>query len=162
MDIGSYVTLGSGSFVVALVALGFSGGAWRASHRAANAAEAAVAEAKRSADASERSARAAERQAAAAADSLALQQEAAKPRVDLRIRQVGQGSFRLINLGQADAVGLEVFPEDAHLLEAHDPWGERLAARESRELSFWGADRPVHVRFVWGGQADPVYVEVEG
>ncbi|MFI5642638.1 hypothetical protein ACIA8H_35260 [Streptomyces goshikiensis] len=164
MNIESYATLGA-----SLAALGVSIGAWRASHRSANAAESSVGEAKRSADASERSAGAAEGATAAAvqgvqiaAASLALQQEAARPKVDLKIRQVGRGTFRLINVGQATAVGLAVHSEDESLLEWHDEWGERLAPRESREVGFPGADHPNHVRFVWDGQIEPVYVEVEG
>lgn len=164
MDIASYATLG-----VSLAAFGVSVGAWRASHRSANAAEGSVVEAKRSADASERSAQAAEGSTAAAvqgvqiaADSLSLQQEAVRPKVELRIRQAGSGFFQLTNVGRAEAVGLALHPDDEVLMEALEPWSDRLAPQASRLISFRGAGWPLQVRFTWDGQSEPAHIQVEG
>jgi hypothetical protein len=107
-----------------------------------------------SADASRRSAKAAE-------EALALQQEAAKPQVDLRIFCPGRGTYLLKNFGQADAVGIALVEEDQEHVDWLDPLGEVLHAGDSREIMpLTGADPVRRLRFTWDGQDVPVYVSL--
>ncbi|WP_030300446.1 hypothetical protein [Streptomyces katrae] len=149
------ITLG-----VALVAAATSAPALWISLRSAKAAEASVVEARRSADAAEQSAQAGERQASAAAESLALQQEAARPKVVLRVRRIGKGMFQLQNEGTATAVGLLLHPDDEDIVERHEDWGLALPPNDTREVCFSGADVPSKLRFTWEGQDVPEFVPV--
>ncbi|MFI8448265.1 hypothetical protein [Streptomyces erythrochromogenes] len=154
MDIDSYTALASA--VVALGASCIGVAAWKTSKRAADAAEAAVVEARRSALASERSAQAGELQAAAATETLAMQQEAARPRVQLRIDRPGRGTWALVNYGSADAINPALHSEDADLVDWEDPLGPVLAQGDVRHLSArYAADTPPVLRFTWDGQEEP-------
>lgn len=168
MDIGSWITRDNANTAVAVAALLTAYGAWRAGHRSAKATEDSAsaardsaAEAKRSADAAEGATAAAVQGVQIAAASLALQQEAVKPRVRLTIKRDRPGLFLLRNEGDAPAVGLALHADDIPHVQAHDAWGESLPRNDSRELVLLEADRPASLRFTWEGQDDPVRVPVE-
>lgn len=105
-----------------------------------------------------RSAAAAVRSADIAAESLRLQQEAAQPKVVLRIDRSSNGARLLTNAGTASANGLMLHPDD----EFHVAWEESLGDLASGDVRpFYitaAAAPPSRLRFIWDGQ--PSYVTV--
>lgn len=120
---------------------------------------------RRAADASERSATASEQAAAdgrrsadAAEEALALQREAARPRVTLQINRAENGAHLLRNTGTAPARNLDLHPDD----EVHVAWEDQLGDLEEGDVRpFWvtaAAAPPARLRFKWDGQADYIAI----
>lgn len=143
------------AFIVAVLAFVVSCFAGWSAHRSATAAEGAVVQAKRSADAADRS-------ADIAAQQLAMQQEEARPKVELDIEPYAKGVYRLVNLGSATAVNLRLHAEDEALIE----WDEdepRVSLEGGQGWRFMVAsmaDLPSQLRFVWDGHDEPEYVRM--
>ncbi|MFJ2292128.1 hypothetical protein ACIOG7_10505 [Streptomyces sp. NPDC087894] len=167
------------AIVVSLVAIWVSYLARRDGKRSANAAEASVTEAKRSADAAEtsvgearRSGDAAERSAVAAEETLADQrreaderraaeEEANRPRAQLRIEHRDEALFEIVNVGTGPAANVRCqdVPEDVNNL----PEVFSLEPGESQKFWVFGGWADEHVsllKMVWDGQEDVVRVRV--
>ena len=120
--------------------------------RAADAAENSASDGRRSADAAVRGVEIANA-------SLQLQLEALKPQVVLRIEAPGRGVLRLINRGDAPAVGLALSEEDAANVHWDEPLGDVLEPQDGREFQVANAADPIRrLRFTWDGQEGPVAV----
>jgi hypothetical protein len=123
---------------------------------------------KRSADASQTSAEASVRSAVAAEDALALQrqeaeqrraaeEEAARPRVVLRIERLSKQRFRMVNAGDAPAAGVTVLdpPRSSNGLAEPFELGPH-SAHPFGMLGYAGAPIPNALRVTWDGQPEPV------
>lgn len=104
-----------------------------------------------------RSVIAAEKSAEIAAESLRLQWEAARPRVDLRIERAANGSRLLKNTGAATAHQLTLHPDDQTYFAWDDPLGD-LDGGDVRVFHVISAGAPARLRFVWNGQGGYVAV----
>ncbi|TFE49007.1 hypothetical protein E3E14_16715 [Streptomyces sp. ICN441] len=167
-DVASWAAfaLAGGAFVVSLKARGDSKKSADATVRAASAAEESVAEARRSADASIRSAAAAESslelQQQDAEERRRAQEEAQRPRVDLRLMFHEGSTWHLVNDGTAPARNLqlrtqfEFRPPEMPANLILDPG----AVQPLRMIGTLGAPRPAVLEFTWEGQDDPVRLRV--
>lgn len=123
------------------------------SRKAKNAAE-------RSATAAEKSAANGARSAGTAAEALQLQQQAATPKVDLRIHQAGRSVYRLQNDGDAPAQALDLHPDDDVRLQwENDQRPTGLAPGASADFfAASPANKPSSLRIKWAGRADYAHV----
>ncbi|MEU4175533.1 hypothetical protein [Streptomyces sp. NPDC026589] len=160
------------AWLVAVVALVISLRAQRDGRRSANAAEksvtaaeASVEEARLSRLASERSATVAEEtladQRREAADRRAAEEEASRPRVDLRVEYSGGSMFLLFNQGAARAENIRAVGE----YPAMRPWPAGLSLGENEPHTFMMAGDyadpvPAVIKVVWDGQDEPVSLRV--
>lgn len=136
-----------------------------ASEKSATAAEASVEEARLSRIASERSATVAEETLAdqrhEAAERRAAEDEASRPRVELRLEYHSGNLFQLVNGGRKRA-------ENVRLAEAEptiDTWETGLSLGENETLNFFmtggmAYNIPGVLKFTWDGQPEPVAVRV--
>ncbi|MFD5642231.1 hypothetical protein ACFWIP_10765 [Streptomyces anulatus] len=158
--------------LAAVVALVISIRAQRDGRRSANAAEKSVAAAEASVEearlsrlASERSATVAEEtladQRREAAERRAAEEEASRPRVDLRIEYSGGGMFLLYNQGAARAGNIRAVGE----YPAMRSWPAGLSLGENEPYTFMMAGDyqdpvPAVIKVVWDGQDEPVSLRV--
>lgn len=133
------------SAIGSAIAIRISSKAKKAAERSATAAEKSAANGARSAD--------------TAAEALQLQQQAAVPKVDLRIHPSGRGVYRLKNDGEASAEALELHPNDDARLQWDGPRPTELAPGESADfLAASPADKPSSLRIRWAGRADYAHI----
>jgi len=123
---------------------------------------------KKSANASATSAEASVRSAVAAEGALALQrqeaearrsaeEEAAQPRVDLRIEWVRKHTYRVVNYGDALAANITCLNVPGFSRYLDEPFSlERHGAHEFVVLGTSQSRKPAALRVVWEGQDDPV------
>jgi hypothetical protein len=145
----------------AWLALALSGGALWVSFKARG-------DGKKSANASATAAEASVRSAVAAEEALALQrqeaearrvadEEAAQPRVLLRIERLSQQRFRMLNVGDAPAAGVTVLDPPRSSNGLSEPF--ELAPHSAHAfgmLGYAGSPIPHALRVTWDGQAEPV------
>lgn len=136
-----------------------------ASEKSATAAEASVEEARLSRMASERSATVAEEtladQRRKAAEERALEEEANRPRVELRVEYGVGNLFHLVNDGTARAENVRLAAEEPTVTS----WPDGLSLDENDTHPFFMAggmayNIPATLRFTWDGLAEPVTVRV--
>ena len=157
----SYSPLMDWGDMPAWLALALSGGALWVSIKARG-------DGKKSANASATSAEASVRSAVAAEEALALQrqeaearrladEEAARPRVLLRIERVAQQRFRMLNLGDAPAHSVTVLdpPRSSNGLAEPFELGPH-SAHPFGMLGYAGSPIPNALRVTWDGQPEPV------
>ncbi|MFJ8049843.1 hypothetical protein [Streptomyces luteogriseus] len=123
---------------------------------------------KKSASASATSAEASVRSAVAAEEALALQrqeaearraaeEEAARPRVDLKIEWVRKNTYRVVNFGDAPAANITCLNAPEFSRNLNEPFSlERHGAHEFLALGTMQSRKPTALRVVWDGQEEPV------
>ncbi|MDT0387853.1 hypothetical protein [Streptomyces dubilierae] len=125
---------------------------------------------RKSADASATSAEASVRSAAAAEEALALQrqeaearraaeEEAARPRVDLRIEWVKGSKYRIVNYGDAAAANIRCLNTNGFSRGLTEPIS--LGRHTAHEFIMSGSmqePKPPYLRLVWDGQEEPVHL----
>ncbi|MFB4424832.1 hypothetical protein C5F59_027600 [Streptomyces sp. QL37] len=156
---------GWAAFAISGGALFVSGLAQKDSRRSAVAAEESVREARLSREAAQRTAAVAEQtlldQRREAAERRAAEEEASRPRVELRVEYRGKHNFLLINQGAAKAEHIRPVED----YPAMDPWPRDLALAENEVHRFGmiggGGHRvPAAIRVVWDGQEAPIVLRV--
>ncbi|MDH6610352.1 hypothetical protein M2164_005987 [Streptomyces sp. SAI-208] len=138
------VAVAAAALVVAIKARSDGRRAADASERSAIASEQAAADGRRSADAAE--------------EALALQREAARPRVTLQIDRAYSGAHVLRNTGTAPARNLDLHPDDRIHVTFEDPLGD---LGEGDVRPFWvtaAAAPPARLRLKWDGQSDYIAI----
>lgn len=130
--------------------------------RSSDAAEQSVGEARRSGDAAERSARVAEEtladQRREAAERRAAEEEASRPRAELRIRHQTKAKWILVNEGTGPANNIVLVDEVPALVGTWSE-GASLPPRDALEFMMagaMGAPLPSVIRVKWDGQEEPV------
>lgn len=130
--------------------------------RSADAAEQSVGEARRSGDAAERSARVAEEtladQRREAAERRAAEEEANRPRAELRIGHLKGGKWILVNDGTGPANNI-VCVDGKPYMARNWPEGASIPAKDAHEFVMAGAAGapiPSVLRLKWDGQEEPV------
>ncbi|MFF7870511.1 hypothetical protein ACFZCT_29130 [Streptomyces qaidamensis] len=125
---------------------------------------------KKNADASATSAEASLRSAVAAEEALALQrqeaearraaeEEAARPRVALRIEWVKGSKYRIVNSGDAVAANIRCLNANAFSRGLTEPISlERHTAHEFIMSGSMQEPKPPYLRLVWDGQEEPVHL----
>jgi hypothetical protein len=137
-----------------------------ASIKAASSARDSVAETKRSADAAEVSARVAEEtladQRREAAERRAAEEEANRPRAELRIRHLKGAKWILVNEGTGPANNI-VCVDGKPYITRDWPEGASIPAKDAHEFTMAGASGapiPSVLRMKWDGQEEPMPVLV--
>ncbi|MFE7754296.1 hypothetical protein [Streptomyces sp. NPDC057429] len=160
------------AFVLAAIALVFSIRAQKDGRKSANAAVESVAAAKASVEEARLSRIASEKSATVAAETLADQrrdaaerraaeEEASRPRVELRIEYRSGSVFHLINQGRARAEHIRTVGDYPSMTT----WPDNLSLGENESHRFMMMGDmvnrvPAMVRFVWDGQDEPVSLPV--
>ncbi|WP_241837606.1 hypothetical protein [Streptomyces sp. CB02115] len=153
--------------LAAVVALVISTRAQRDGRRSANAAEKSVAAAEASVEEVRLSPLASERSATVAEETLADQrreaaeEEASRPRVDLRVEYSGGGMFLLFNQGAARAENIRAVGEYPAMRSW--PAGLSLGGNEPHTFMMAGDYEdpvPAVIKVVWDGQDEPVSLRV--
>ncbi|MDQ0848050.1 hypothetical protein [Streptomyces sp. V1I6] len=171
MDMGDLPAWGA--LIVSVAAAGASFRALRhakdsvtQSKRSADAADASVALTRRSSEAAERSARVAEEtladQRREAAERRAAEEEANRPRADLRVRHLAKSKWVLVNQGSGSADNIICMDGDPYIAR-NWPNGASIPAGGAHEFVMVGAaGKPIPsvLRLKWDGQDEPVSLVV--
>lgn len=153
------------AFILAAIALWISIRAQKDGRRSANAAVDSVEEARLSRLASEKSATVAAEtladQRREAAERRAAEEEASRPRVDLRVEYQSGSVFLLTNHGAARAQTIRT----AEVYPAMTTWPEGLSLGENESHRFMMMGDMAHhvpamIKVVWDGQDHPVSLRV--